>query len=548
MDDASLIGQLVSDRYRVLSVLGNGGMGRVYLAEHVAIQKRVALKVLHPQYSKRREIVERFQQEAISASRIKHPGVLEVFDFGELNDGSSYIAMELLEGRDLGATLEQFGPLRPELSIDVLVQVCRALDAAHASGVVHRDLKPDNVFLQPGEAGRPTVKIVDFGIARLRGSEETRAASEHPREASAEEAPRRRLTKTGMIFGTPEYMAPEQAQGREADQRSDVYAAGVILFECLTGAVPYTGESFLEVLNRHVVFEIPRLEDVSPDLVVSEELEGVLRRALAKDPEARFASMRELATALLAVPEGSALNLGHDSATWRLRRTPASSPIHSTPTLAPSEAPSSSQGVTQMRGTPLTVAVDVPMKRSLGPWIAVGLAAVAAAVGGAYLSLKLGKADETQSAALSPSVEATVAKLAAAAHVPVPPAPATKVSADVQLERKQIALHISTTPSGAVVHKNGFQVCDRTPCDVLASPDESLVLSAELAGQRGEAKVLAQREQNVAIQLKPKPSAQGTKPSKSTASGATSSPQAESSGPKMCEVTVDGLKILRPCP
>ncbi len=541
MDDASLIGQLVSGRYRVLSVLGTGGMGRVYLAEHVAIQKRVALKVLHPEYSKRRDIVERFQQEAISASRIKHPGVLDVFDFGELEDGSSFIAMELLEGRDLGATLEKFGPLRPELAIEVLVQVCRALDAAHASGVVHRDLKPDNIFLQSGEAGHPTVKIVDFGIARLRDGEDlAQAPSADAAGKEGSDGPKRRLTKTGMIFGTPEYMAPEQAQGREADHRSDVYAAGVILFESLTGAVPFTGNTFLEVLNRHVMFAIPHLRDVSPDLVVSPELERMLRRALAKDPAARFGSMREFAEALLSVPEGSALNVGRDSAVWRARNTPVSAPLSSsTPTVAPTSA------VTQMRGTPLTAAAEIPAEQKPKSLLLIGFAAfvAVAAAAGAYVGLRH-----------EPSTDAARSSTGAAAAV-VPAASAASSVAALQPERapapsaapssaepgaQPITLHVTSTPSGALVRKNGFQVCDATPCDVLSTPNESLVLTAELAGKRGEAKVLAQREQTVSITLKGAATGRPT---------ATSKPKTATAadGPKMCEVVVDGLKILRPC-
>ncbi len=524
--DASLVGQLVSGRYRVLSVLGTGGMGRVYLAEHVAIQKRVALKVLHPHYSQKRDIVERFQQEAISASRIKHPGVLEVFDFGELPDGSAYIAMELLEGRDLGVTLEKFGPLRAELALEVLLQVCRALDAAHAAGVVHRDLKPDNVFLQGVDDGHPVVKIVDFGIARLRETDEAAAPE-------SEGTSRRRLTKTGMIFGTPEYMAPEQAQGKECDARSDIYATGVILFELLTGAVPFTGKSFLEVLNRHVLFAVPRLSEVSPDLVVSNELEEVMRRALAKDPAARFGSMRELAEALLQVPEAANLSAERASqSAWRVRVAPASSP-----------SAASSPAVTQVNGTPLSASDDVAPKRGKrGVWLGAGAAVAAAAVGAYLFTQGTGasaagshgspvqpsgstesKRDENGSASLLPS--ASTASSASATAQPSEPA--------------RVPLHVITSPSGALVQKDGFQVCDATPCDVLASPNETLVLTAQLGDRRGEAKVLAQREQSVSITLRPAPGRPKAAPRPET-------PRA-SQGAALCEVVVDGLKILRPC-
>ncbi len=511
-------------------MLGTGGMGRVYLAEHVAIQKRVALKVLHPQYSQKRDIVERFQQEAISASRIKHPGVLEVFDFGELPDGSAYIAMELLEGRDLGETLEKFGPLRPELALEVLLQVCRALDAAHAAGVVHRDLKPDNVFLHGGDNGHPIVKIVDFGIARLRENDEGAPESEGTQ--------RRRLTKTGMIFGTPEYMAPEQAQGKEADARSDIYATGVILFELLTGAVPFTGKSFLEVLNRHVLFAVPRLAEVSPELVVSPDLEDVMRRALAKNPAERFASMRELAEALLQVPEAMSLRAERASqSAWRVRGA--------APATASSPSSVSSPAVTQVAGTPLTASEDMLPKRGTRGFVLGGSAALVVAAAAAYFLTRSPDAPATTAAHGSPAQAHDGAQPAqdektAASRVSEPGAKSAAPSAN---PAAHIALHVVTNPSGAVVQKDGFQVCDAAPCDVLAAPNETLVLTAELGERRGEVKVLAQREQNVTITLRAAP----VRP-KATSRAPSSRPSpAAKEAPALCEVVVDGLKILRPC-
>src|SRR5262245_3857539 len=213
-----LIGTTVAGRYKVIKPLGEGGMGQVYLAEHVAIQKRLALKVLRPEYAHKGDIVRRFQQEAISASRIKHPNVLDVFDFGQLENGCFYLAMEFLEGNDLADELARRRVFDPVTGIRIALQICRALGAAHANGVVHRDLKPENVFLQRTSDGEEVVKIVDFGIAQLRDNEQ-----------AERESKQRRLTRTGMVFGTPEYMAPEQAEGQHADQRADVYALGVML-------------------------------------------------------------------------------------------------------------------------------------------------------------------------------------------------------------------------------------------------------------------------------------------------------------------------------
>ncbi len=293
-----LIGAEVAGRYKVIKRLGEGGMGQVYLAMHEVIEKKVALKVLRPEYSEKPDIVTRFQQEAISASRIKHPNVLEVFDFGQLEDnGCFFLAMEFLEGRDLSDEISANGVMEPNRAIPVALQICRALGAAHSKGVVHRDMKPENVFLQRTTDGEEIVKIVDFGIAQLRSPDK-------PQGEGPEEPKRRRLTKTGMIFGTPEYMAPEQAAGKQADLRVDIYATGIILYEMFTGAVPFTGETFMAVLASQLNDDAPGMREIVPDLPLSRELEAVIMHTLAKKPDDRFQSMAELAAAISATPEG----------------------------------------------------------------------------------------------------------------------------------------------------------------------------------------------------------------------------------------------------
>src|SRR5688572_30491489 len=305
MSDPSnpLIGALVSGRYRVQRLLGEGGMGQVYLAEHEAIEKKIALKVLRPEYSLKPDIVARFQQEAISASRIKHPNVLDVFDFGRLDNDCFFLAMEYLEGNDLADEIVKHRMLDPLRGLRFALQVCRALAAAHGRGVVHRDLKPENVSLQRTADGEVIVKIVDFGIAQLRSNE----------EAAATEPKRRRLTRTGMIFGTPEYMAPEQAGGRNADLRVDVYALGVIMYEMFTGAVPFTGDTFVGVLTRQLNDPPPHMVTVCPDLKISPELQAVIMTALAKQPEQRHQSMSAFSQAILDTPEGRAIGGGHQA-------------------------------------------------------------------------------------------------------------------------------------------------------------------------------------------------------------------------------------------
>ncbi|HEY2404697.1 MAG TPA: serine/threonine-protein kinase, partial [Polyangiaceae bacterium] len=332
-----LIGTVAAGRYRVLKQLGEGGMGQVYLAEHIAIEKRVALKVLRPEYASKGDIVTRFQQEAISASRIKHPNVLDVFDFGQLDNGCFYLAMEFLEGNDLADEISRRKVLNPATGIRIALQICRALAAAHTNGVVHRDMKPENVFLQRTGDGEEIVKIVDFGIALLRSKDDVPTQSKP-----------RRLTRTGMIFGTPEYMAPEQAGGKHADLRADVYAVAIILYEMFTGAVPFTGETFLGVLAKHLNERPPPMAVVFPSLAISPQFQAVIMKGLEKDPATRYQSMSEFAQAIIATPEGS--SLGYRT------MAPSYEGSGSTPPPAGGVSPTAQQFVPAAVGNPSVVA------------------------------------------------------------------------------------------------------------------------------------------------------------------------------------------------
>jgi serine/threonine-protein kinase len=299
-----LIGQLVASRYRVLAQLGEGGMGNVYRAVQESIEKKVALKVLKAEYSSSPDMVVRFHREAVSACRIKHPNVVDVFDLGQLADGRFYIAMDLLEGRDLGQVITSGGPLLPARAVHIALQICRALNAAHQSGIVHRDLKPENIFLHRTSDGDEIVKIVDFGIAHLL-AKSAGQSTPPPRVPSVpDDEPAngadgdRKLTRVGTVFGTPEYMAPEQAEGVHIDHRADIYAAGIIFYKMLTGRVPFTGTSFLEIISKHVGEDPPRMSKVNPELAIPKELEQVVLKALAKRPEDRFENMARFAQAI----------------------------------------------------------------------------------------------------------------------------------------------------------------------------------------------------------------------------------------------------------
>ncbi len=225
-------------------LFGEGGMGRVYEAEHIDIGRRVALKILHPAYSQTPDLVERLRREARAASKISHPNVVDVTDSGTTPDGAFFFVMEYLEGIELGELIYREGKLDVGRALHVGAQICRALQAAHEVNVIHRDLKPENVLILNRDGQTDFVKVLDFGIAKSG----TDGDFENEKDTNGDV--RRRLTHPGMTMGTPEYMAPEQAAGKPADPRSDVYAVGGLLYEMLTGKAPYEGSNFMEILHK----------------------------------------------------------------------------------------------------------------------------------------------------------------------------------------------------------------------------------------------------------------------------------------------------------
>ncbi len=271
-----MIGRVVG-KYRLLAQLGEGGMGTVYRAEHVVLGSPAAVKILLPQFTQDPVVVDRFFQEARAASAIRHAGIVEVFDFGRLPTGQAYIAMELLRGEELASFLARRGKLDVSLAVQIAMQMLAALNATHLVGVIHRDLKPDNIFLvpDPGAPGAIRVKILDFGIAKLTG-----------RPLAGQ--PGRPRTKN-MILGTPTYMAPEQCRGgTEIDARADLYAVGCLLFELLTGRPPFVAGGDGEVMAMHIYEPPPRLSNLAPHLPV--ELDVLLAKLLTKDPTDRIPS------------------------------------------------------------------------------------------------------------------------------------------------------------------------------------------------------------------------------------------------------------------
>lgn len=314
-----LIGSVIADRYLVTDLLGEGGMGKVFLAQHVRLPLQAAIKVLRPELLKDPSSVARFNREAANAASIEHERVARVFDFGETGDGLVYLAMEYVNGTTLKKLLAD-GPLDLERSVRIIRQVADGLDAAHRMGIVHRDLKPDNILVHVGPDGEYSCKVVDFGIAKAVGAGNNEAA----------------LTRTGFVVGTPEFMSPEQLLAGDLDARSDVYALALTAFHCLTLELPFESKGPDHGLTARLVSAPRSLSEVRPDKRWPRALEAAFEHALQRDPEQRTASAgdfaRALEAAVFATESAETLVSGSSAATVESTSalTPASTPVAAT--------------------------------------------------------------------------------------------------------------------------------------------------------------------------------------------------------------------------
>lgn len=434
------LGTVLSDRYVVDEVIGEGGMGKVYLAHHKVIGKRVALKILHYEHAKDKEAVGRFLREAKAASSVGNPHIIDVLDFGEAPDGAVYFAMEYLEGGTLGGLMEREGALDMSLVCDVALQLCDGLAAAHRQQIVHRDLKPDNVTLLTdgplkAERRHPFCKILDFGIAKV----STSASST-------------KLTMAGAVFGTPHYMSPEQAAGDAVDHRTDVYSLGVMLYEMISGKLPFHASNFMGILTQHMYKAPPAFGELEDGPDVPRGLEAIVLKCLSKMPEARYQTMEALAQDLRRFQSGDVPEAVHDM---------------------------------MARSGGFDVPADyfrsgrrdaAPPPRRSGPKL-VAAAGVLVAVGIVLFVL----IKDSTSVAQPPEPAADTPK---EGIVPVTTAPAPADEGEVGVERIEVLLHAK--PEGATVMVRGVE----QPLPTLVPVDKGHPITAEVKAEGHETQVV----------------------------------------------------------
>ncbi len=368
---ADLMGTVVAERYHIIKKLGEGGMGTVYLAEHVKMGRKSALKVMNPGMNTDPDAIARFNREAANASRLSHPNICAIYDFGETPDGLIYLAMEFIEGQSLTALIETSGYLPPARAAAIIHQSADALQVAHDAGIVHRDLKPDNIMIAKNRDGSDQAKVVDFGIAKAHSSDA------------------QKVTKTGLVVGTPEYMSPEQLSGDKLDGRSDIYSLGLVAFNCLTGALPFAGESAQESMIARLIEQPKTLAAIKPDVAWSAELQAVMDKALTRDANERYQSAaqfgREMWAACESMPATQAAAAGTQvmaapGAAGNVPATRVAGAGHGKTVAAPASAAASAAAA------PAPVAV----KKSNMGLIAAAVIGVAVIGGGGYVILRPG--------------------------------------------------------------------------------------------------------------------------------------------------------------
>jgi hypothetical protein len=367
---ADLLGSIVAERYHILKKLGEGGMGTVYLAEHVKMGRKAALKVMNPGMNSDSDAIARFNREAANASRLNHPNVCGIYDFGETPEGLIYLAMEFIEGESLTSLIEKNGSLAAPRAASIIHQAADALAVAHDYGIVHRDLKPDNIMIAKGRDGSDLVKVVDFGIAK----------------ASSSDA--QKVTKTGLVVGTPEYMSPEQLAGDKLDGRSDIYSLGLVAFNCLTGLLPFPSETAQEAMIMRLTDQPKTLAEMRPDIEWPAELQAVMDKVLARDANERYQNSAEFGRDIAKAVENMPAAVAAQAGTMVMGAAAAAE--------VPKTRMAPRGGATAKIETPSPIAtVPAPAKKSPVMMI-VAAVVVLGGIGGAVMFMKKPVAQQTQ--------------------------------------------------------------------------------------------------------------------------------------------------------
>ncbi len=457
-----LIGRVVNDRFRIVALLARGGMGKVYRAEQAPLGREVALKVLNPNYSGDNdpEFHKRFFLEASTCSKLTHPNTVTIFDYGRTDDDVYYIAMELLEGRTLHRALREEGPFSTERALQIARQICRSLREAHGLGVIHRDLKPANVYLVRHGDENDFVKVLDFGLVKNvddKGED---------------------LTQTGLFMGSPKYMSPEQIRGERADARADVYSLGVMIYEMVTGKVPFDRPNSVNILMAHVHEAPPPFAEINPNVHAPESLEALVMRCLSKQADDRFASMEELLGAMKGIVDLGTSGERGSLPTGRHAALRQSGETH--PSLTPSgvvvappsggvPVPASTSGAPA--SAPPSEAPEAPSRVPMFAALGLGAALLAGLVWYATNGAPTATTPITPSTDVPPTLAGSTGTTSTgtSSSIGTSPPPTT---ATPEIARTHVSL--SSTPSGATVAV-GEQTYGPTPTSLDWTGDDARV-------------------------------------------------------------------------